>query len=139
MNTILLFVLLCGCFAYNNTCDEMIESPDDEDLSIIELGIIDRCITQHGKITVRYLRGAITEIYLGPHIFPVESTANFYEISVLEGYYNLKVVKRVNQICYYRQFEVTIESLDYCSPFFVYTVKKDDLVFQNDSSTSESS
>ncbi|KAL7717059.1 Uncharacterized protein QTN25_005650 [Entamoeba marina] len=106
--------------------------PDDDDLKIVEIGIVNRCVTENGQITVRNLNGAITEVYLGNHIFPVEYSEIRHSIDVLEGYYDLKVVKRINKICYYREFNVTVESVDECEPFYVYTVKKANLVFKND-------
>ncbi|EMS17473.1 hypothetical protein KM1_147510 [Entamoeba histolytica HM-3:IMSS] len=64
---VVLFVITC--YSYQYICVETIEKKDDPDIAAIEITTVDRCITQHGKIVVRNLKGAITEIKVGDGLF----------------------------------------------------------------------
>ncbi|BFU24218.1 hypothetical protein CL6EHI_042190 [Entamoeba histolytica] len=135
---VVLFVITC--YSYQYICVETIEKKDDPDIAAIEITTVDRCITQHGKIVVRNLKGAITEIKVGDVVYPVSSTSNYQEIGVLDGYFPVRVIKRtVENICYYRQFEVTIHSKNECDPYYVYLVKTKEMVFEDDISNSTES
>ena len=68
-------------------------------------------------------------------VFPVDSTSNYQEINVLEGEYDVKVIKRTGTTCLYRIFAITIEQVEKCEPFYTYTVRLDKMVFEEANST----
>ena len=104
----------------------------DEALEAVEVSHVNRCETQFGKMIVRNLKGEVTEVTLNEHYYPVSSTSSYLEIPTLDGHYTIHVIKRTLNHCKYREFNLTIDFTDTCEPFYVYVIKKGDMVFQND-------
>ena len=139
MNFFILFCLIFISNGYKFNCSSYIEDNSNESLNKVSISIVNRCTTQHGRIIVRNLDGKITEIQVGDFEYPVSSTSTTQEIFVLDGYFPVKaIIRNADNECRYKQFDVTIENHgDNCEPYYVYVVKRDDMVFQKDVETEE--
>ncbi|ELP86515.1 hypothetical protein EIN_034560 [Entamoeba invadens IP1] len=132
---ILYILLIVSVLGYEYTCSTEIEDSKDTDLQAIEVTTVNSCVTQHGKIVVRNLNGAVTEVSISDKVYPISSTSNNHEISVLSGFYTMKVIKRSEGTCRYRLFKVTVKKVDECEPFYTATVKEKKIIWQVDNTT----
>ena len=144
---VVLFVLITLTLSYEFKCDQFEEykyqeTPGkgyDEALNAVEITKVHRCPSQHGKIMVRNLKGEISEITINEHYYPVSSTSSYTEIPVLDGHYKVRAIKRTQNHCKFREFNETILFTDVCEPYYVYVIKKGDMVFQIDDDSNTTS
>ena len=143
MKSILIFLIsfIICIFAYNFKCTnnteykagkKVGEQGYNKALEEVEITRVHRCDSQHGKLIVRNLKGEVTEITLNEHYYPVSSTSSYTEIPVLDGHYKVRAIIRKDQNCTYREFNETILFTDTCEPYYVYVIKKADMVFQKE-------